>query len=81
MAITLAACSGGSGGSSAEDTQGGAPGASDGDQTEAPTQYRIGGRLSGLGDGKTVVLGDASGPRVSVSANGPYSLLLPSGAT
>ena len=86
-ALLLAACSGGSGGGSGSGNQDGA-GAGNGNGGNnggaggngQPTQlYSVGGKLSGLGDGKAVVLGDASGPRVSVGANGTYRIQMGAG--
>ncbi|RYF02124.1 MAG: integrin [Comamonadaceae bacterium] len=57
----------------------GAGAGSDGTNVPPSALYRVGGQLSGLGSGKTVVLGDASGPRVSLSDNGVYSLQLAAG--
>lgn len=57
----------------------GAGAGSDGANMPPSALYRVGGQLSGLGSGKTVVLGDASGPRVSLSDNGVYSLQLAAG--
>lgn len=64
-ALTLAACGGGGGGDAPP-------------PPNTPT-FRVGGLLAGLGVGKTVVIADASGPSAAVSANGAYSLSLPSG--
>lgn len=83
--LLLAACSGGSGGGNGTDPQdgnGSGPGGSgSGNGSDTPAQlYSVGGQLSGLGDGKTVVLGDASGPRISVGANGSYRIQIAAGA-
>ncbi|CAN7390422.1 FG-GAP repeat protein [Acidovorax sp. LjRoot194] len=45
----------------------------------AQVTYSVGGQLSGLGTGKTVVIADASGPSASLSTNGSYSLRLAAG--
>jgi len=67
-ASALTACGGGGGG----DTSGGGT---------PPSDYvKVGGQLSGLGAGKVVTIGDASGPKASFSANGFYSVLVPKGS-
>lgn len=79
-ALFLSACSGGSGGSTG-DAEGPMPGGEEPEITVPPAvHYSVGGVLSGLGQGKTVVLGDASGPRVSLSANGTYRIQIKEGA-
>lgn len=64
MATALVACGGGGAAS-----DGSPPG----------VNFSVGGTLSGLGAGKSVVVAQAGGPSVSLSANGPYSLSLPAG--
>lgn len=51
------------------------------DRNEGAAAYSVGGQVSGLDDGKTVVIGDANGPRVSVGTNGAYSVPMAPGAT
>jgi hypothetical protein len=52
-------------------------GGGDGDAHVATVQ--VGGSLAGLGTGKSVVIADASGQTASLSANGRYSLNIPTG--
>jgi FG-GAP repeat len=66
MVAVLAACGGGG-----DDPAAGPP---------PSISYPVGGTLSGLGAGKTVVVAQAGGASASLTANGPYSLMLPAGS-
>lgn len=76
-AVALLAACGGGGGGGEEPPPGGGGGGGGG-----TTTYSVGGTLSGLAAGKSVVVAQApSGPSATLSANGPYSLALPVGTT
>jgi NHL repeat len=64
LSVTLATCGGG----------GGTPATSSGTTPATPT-YSVGGIVSGLRAGLSVVLQDSSGASASLSANGSYTLL------